>query len=103
MVPEADDLWIGEMRAANVDGSAVLLVNVDGQLRAYENRCAHQGIPLSRGKLSAGVLTCSAHEWQYDAATGRCLNPCNITLRTFPLEVRDGAVWIDTHAAERQR
>lgn len=100
---DAGDLWIGEMHAANVDGNPVLLVNVGGQVRAFENRCAHQGIPLSRGRLAAGVLTCAAHEWQYDLATGRCLNPCGVTLRTFAVEVRDGNIWVDTHACDRPR
>jgi toluene monooxygenase system ferredoxin subunit len=99
-VTRADELWSGEMQAANVDGRPVLLVNVEGQLRAFENRCAHQGIPLSRGRLAAGILTCGAHEWQYDAATGRCLNPCGITLKAFPIEVRDGTIWVDILASD---
>jgi nitrite reductase/ring-hydroxylating ferredoxin subunit len=98
----ADELWIGEMRAATLGGRPVLLVNVEGQVRAFEDRCAHQGIPLSRGQLASGILTCGAHEWQYEAATGRCLNPCGITLRTFPVEVRDGQIWVDVIAPERR-
>jgi toluene monooxygenase system ferredoxin subunit len=94
-VGSAEDLWIGEMRATRVDGRPVLLVNVEGHIHAFEDRCAHQGVPLSQGRLDAGVLTCSAHEWQYDAATGRCLNPCGVTLRTFAVEVRDGAIWVN--------
>jgi toluene monooxygenase system ferredoxin subunit len=94
-VTALDDLWSGEMRPANVEGRAVLLVNVEGQVRAFEDRCAHQGVPLSQGRLLAGVLTCSAHEWQYDAATGRCLNPCDVTLKAFPVEVRDGDIWVE--------
>jgi toluene monooxygenase system ferredoxin subunit len=91
----SDDLWSGEMRAACVGGRAVLLINVDGRVHAFEDRCAHQGVPLSQGRLAAGVLTCGAHEWQYDAATGQCLNPCGVALRTFPVEVRDGEIWVE--------
>jgi toluene monooxygenase system ferredoxin subunit len=90
-----DDLWSGEMRAARVAGWPVLLVNVGGQVRAFEDRCAHQGVPLSQGRLHGGVLTCCAHEWQYDLATGHCLNPCNIALKAFPVEVRDGEIWVE--------
>ena len=94
-VTSAGELWIGEMRAAHVEGLAVLLINIEGRVRAYEDRCAHQGVPLSQGRLQAGVLTCSAHEWQYDAATGQGLNPCGVSLKTVPVEVRDGDIWVE--------
>ena len=99
----ADDVWIGEMLATNLEGRPVLLVNVEGQVLAFEDRCAHMGVPLSRGRLASGVITCSAHEWQYDAATGRCLNPCGVTLKTIPVEVRDGNIWVDVQASEHRR
>jgi toluene monooxygenase system ferredoxin subunit len=94
------DLWVGEMSGVRVGGRAVLLINVEGQVRAFEDRCAHLGVPLSQGRLVSGVLTCKAHEWQYEAATGRCLNPCGITLKAFPVEVRDGDIWIDTNLSD---
>ena len=100
-VTAVEDLWIGEMRAASVEGRPVLLINVEGQVHAFEDRCAHQGVPLSLGRLDAGVLTCSAHEWQYDAATGQCLNPCGVTLKTFPVEVRGEEIWIEVAEPRR--
>jgi toluene monooxygenase system ferredoxin subunit len=99
-VKDLDELWIGEMQATRVDGRPVLLVNVGGEIRAFEDRCAHKGLPLSEGRLLDGVLTCKAHDWQYDAATGRCLNPCGFALRAIPVEVRDGAIWIESPAAD---
>jgi toluene monooxygenase system ferredoxin subunit len=100
-VTSASELWIGEMRAATVEGRALLLVNVEGRVQAFEDRCAHQGVPLSQGRLQAGVLTCSAHEWQYDAATGQGLNPCGVSLKSFPVEVRDGDIWVELAALPR--
>lgn len=43
-----DDLWEGDMTAVAVDGEAVLLVNIDGTVRAYSNRCPHQDRPWTR-------------------------------------------------------
>jgi nitrite reductase/ring-hydroxylating ferredoxin subunit len=94
-VTALDDLWSGEMCATRVEGRPVLLINIEGRVLAFEDRCAHQGVPLSQGRLRAGVLTCGAHEWQYDAATGHCLNPCGVALKTFPVEVRDGEIWVE--------
>ena len=46
-----DDLWEGDMIAVTVDGEAVLLVNIDGNVRAYSNRCPHQASALDEGDL----------------------------------------------------
>ena len=46
-----DDLWEGDMTAVTVDGEAVLLVNIDGTVRAYSNRCPHQASALDEGNL----------------------------------------------------
>lgn len=95
-VTTLDDLWRGEIRSVSVAGQRLLLANIDGALRAFEDRCLHQAVPLSRGCLRGAVLTCSAHAWQYDLLTGRGVNPAGISLRALPIEARDdGTIWID--------
>ena len=93
-----DDLWIGEMVGLDVGGRPVLLVNVDGAICAYENRCRHRGLPLSLGKLSGGRLVCAAHAWEYDACTGDGLNPTGVALRRYPVRLSDGDILVDVDA-----
>jgi toluene monooxygenase system ferredoxin subunit len=95
ILPEAE-LWVGEMRGFVVNGQRVLLVRTDDAICAYEDRCAHLGVPLSSGKLENGVITCSAHHYQYDARTGRGINPRNVALRVLPSCVRGPDVEVDT-------
>jgi len=45
------DLWDGEMQGHLVAGCKVLLVKLDGQVTAFEDRCAHLGVALSEGSL----------------------------------------------------
>ena len=90
-----DSLWAGEMIGLSVRGTKVLLVNLDGEIHAYEDRCAHKGVALSAGKLEGRVLTCWAHEWQYDAATGEGINPRGARLRRLPLKVVGEDVFVD--------
>ena len=85
----------GQMRGVMLGAERVLRVNLAGEVRAYVDRCCHKGMPLSAGRLEGDVITCAVHEWQYDANTGAGLNPANVTLRRFPVEVRDGAIWVD--------
>jgi len=58
------------MIAVTVDGEAVLLVNVDGTVRAYSNRCPHQASALDEGHLDGETLTCAKHLWEFNAVTG---------------------------------
>jgi toluene monooxygenase system ferredoxin subunit len=89
------DFWPGELRGLLVDGKRVLLVNVDGTVRAFADRCAHQAVELSKGKLDDCILTCPAHEWQYDVRTGEGVNPRGARLTPFPVKVEDGEVFVD--------
>jgi toluene monooxygenase system ferredoxin subunit len=93
-----DDVWVGEMRGVVVGGARVLLVNVDGEIRAFEDRCAHQAFPLSRGRLEGDVLTCAAHEWTYDVRCGQSQNPRGARLRRYAVRVEGGTVLVDVEA-----
>jgi nitrite reductase/ring-hydroxylating ferredoxin subunit len=65
------------------------------QCRAVDNRCPHEGYPLSQGSVDENcVLTCNWHNWKFDLATGTNLYGGD-NLRTYPVELRDGAVWVD--------
>ncbi|WP_437578813.1 Rieske 2Fe-2S domain-containing protein [Sorangium sp. So ce887] len=43
-----------------------------GEVHALDDRCPHQGYPLSEGALRGGVLTCAWHNWKFDIASGAC-------------------------------
>jgi toluene monooxygenase system ferredoxin subunit len=96
-----DDLWIGEMVGLDVGGRPVLLVNVDGVVCAYEDRCRHRSLPLSLGKLAGGRLVCAAHGWEYDACTGDGLNPAGVTLRRYPVRLEGDDILVDVDGTDR--
>src|SRR5262245_13829224 len=95
-----DNLWSGEMLGVCLGGRRVLLVRIDGEVHAYEDRCAHLGVALSEGRLAGGVLTCRAHEWQYDVRTGRSINPKSAMLRRFPVRIEGGAILVAVEEEE---
>jgi nitrite reductase/ring-hydroxylating ferredoxin subunit len=76
---EVDQLWDAE----------VLVLKVDGQLRAYDGTCPHQSFALVEGDLKRGVLTCRAHEWQFDALSGTGVNPRGTALTGHDVRVND--------------
>ena len=93
-----DDLWIGEMAGMKIDGRPVLLVNVGGTVCAYEDRCLHRALPLSQGRLTGDRLVCAAHEWEYDACTGRGINPDGVALRRYAVQIVAGQILVDVDA-----
>jgi toluene monooxygenase system ferredoxin subunit len=97
------DLWGGEMLAVTLDGKRVLLVNRNGIVSAFEDRCAHQGVPLSRGRFDGDRLICSVHEWTYDACSGRGLNPCGVSLRSFPVAIEGESILVDLAGMTEKR
>jgi toluene monooxygenase system ferredoxin subunit len=94
-VATLDDVWIGEKLAVVVAGRPLLLVNVEGTVCAYEDRCRHKGIALSLGKLEGHVLTCAVHGWIYDARTGAGINPESARLPRFPVKIEGNDVLVD--------
>jgi toluene monooxygenase system ferredoxin subunit len=85
---------MGELAGVVVEGHKVLVVNVDGELRAYEDRCPHMASPLSEGVLDGTVLTCSSHLWEFDCVTGRGINPAACGLSTYAIRVDDGTIQV---------
>ncbi len=89
------DLWSGEKTSCLVDGKKILLVNIEDKIYAYEDRCAHQGVALSEGRLEGETLTCRAHHWEYDVCTGKGINPKSARLSGVSVKVQDGDILVD--------
>jgi toluene monooxygenase system ferredoxin subunit len=93
------EIWEEDMHACDVDGCPVLLIRIGDVVYAYENRCAHLGLPLSDGYLHGCKLTCSGHHFEYDARTGAGISPKNRQLTVFPVRIEKGDVYVDTAPA----
>jgi len=99
-VADAGSLGPGEMMGYVVETTKVLLLNVGGDVRAYEDSCPHRGVAMSCGTLEAsGTLTCRMHLWQYDARTGRGTNPRGVRLRRLPMKIEDDGIWVEVDGA----
>ena len=97
-----EELWIGEMRGLSVSGRRVLVLRTESGVCAYEDRCAHLGIPLSDGTFEGGRITCRAHQYQYDAGTGRGCRPESVRLLPFPVRVEAGGIFVDVTESETE-
>ena len=66
------DLPPGKMKAVDVDGKSVLIVNIDGEPYAFRNVCPAWGArsPLDGGRVADQVIVCPWHNCAYDARSG---------------------------------
>ena len=84
------------MEVFEVGGREVLVIHLPGgEVRAIPSSCPHQEQPLVAGILEGTVLTCGAHLWQFDLATGKGVNPADCKLVLFPVKVEGDDVYVD--------
>ena len=75
-------------------GKIAVFRTMDDQIYALENRCAHKGGPLVEGMVHGASVTCPLHNWVYDLETGKALGADVGEVRTFPVRVEDGRIFL---------
>ena len=100
IVGRLDELAPGGLTLVELDGARVVLARVGDAVYALSDVCAHQGGPLSGGRLSGTRLTCPWHGWMYDVKTGACLLPGRGTaVRAYRVSVENGEIRLETAGA----
>jgi len=96
------DLQPGDMKAVDVDGTSILIANIeDGGLFAVANHCGDSPLPLEYSALSGSVLVCSWHGCRYDLRTGaRVDERGGEKLRVYPVRVSENEIQLATHAEQ---
>ena len=83
------------VRMRRVAGKQIAVFKTADGVRACDNRCPHEGYPLSEGSLSPDcILTCNWHNWKFDLDSGDNLYGGD-RLRIYPTEIRGDEVWVD--------
>ena len=95
-VAASDDIPAGTMLMVQVDGTDILLVNLDGAIRAMQGVCSHEYFELDKGFLTDGSLTCALHLSRFDLESGEPLDPpADEPLAVYPVAIEDGRIVFD--------
>ena len=89
---DVGDVREGEVKAVSAGGTAVLVAAVEGEVYAFRNECAVDGMPLDGARLTGTVLVCPWHNCAYDARSGKRADGEGGNLRVVPVTRRDGSV-----------
>lgn len=90
------NLPVGTVKAFSVALHSLALINVDGRIYAIDDRCTHDGAPLSEGTLDGCTLICPWHNAEFDVTCGKVLcPPASEDVKTYPVFVNGDSIEVE--------
>ncbi|MGZ3498701.1 MAG: non-heme iron oxygenase ferredoxin subunit [Vulcanimicrobiaceae bacterium] len=87
-VAKKSEIAPGTTKKVIVDGTEVMLCNVDGQIYAIEDVCTHDGGALDQGVLDDACIECPRHGARFDVRTGAALTlPAVMPVASYTVRV----------------
>jgi nitrite reductase/ring-hydroxylating ferredoxin subunit len=74
-VAESKDIGPSSMKAVDVAGEKVCIINIEGNYYAIGNVCTHMGGPLNEGTLEGFEVECPWHGSKFDVRSGQPTKP----------------------------
>lgn len=95
-VMEASDVQEGHPALIVLGDTEVAVFRVDDEFFAIDDLCSHAEASLAEGDQYGYIIECPRHGGRFDVRTGKAMHfPAFSPVRTFPVKVEDGAVYID--------
>ena len=87
----------GTMKGIQLEnGRRVLVVNLDGQLHAWDGTCTHEEADLSTGFLLGERVTCPLHLSVFDLTTGQPVNPpATVPLKKYEVKIENEDILVE--------
>ncbi len=94
-VAREGEIPAGGFRVVDVDGTNVVVFNIDGQHYAIEDVCTHDGGQLTGGHVEDDVIVCPRHGARFCVRTGEALSaPAYEPTATFPIRLENGEIQV---------
>jgi len=99
-VAGAGELQPGQMKRVELAGRKLLLCRAEDGHYCIDEMCSHEDYSLWFGCIKGRSIKCSLHGSYFSLEDGRPLNePADCALRTYPVKLEDGQVWVRTDPA----
>ena len=96
VVTSVGSLPPGTVKAFSVGAQQLALFNVDGRFYALDNRCTHDGGPLSEGELDGTTIICPWHNAEFDVTCGKVLcRPAVEDVKSYPVFVNGDSIEVE--------
>jgi 3-phenylpropionate/trans-cinnamate dioxygenase ferredoxin subunit len=91
----AGELAPGEHKIVDVDGTRMVLFNLEGAYYAIEDVCTHDGGALDGGCVKGDQIICPRHGARFCIKTGAALTPpAYEPVSTFPVRLLNGEIQV---------
>jgi len=91
----ASEIPPGRAKPFTIDGTEILVCNVEGSYYAIDDLCTHDGGPLDLGMLEGFCAICPRHGATFDVRTGAATMPAVLPVATYTLIERDGELFVE--------
>jgi 3-phenylpropionate/trans-cinnamate dioxygenase ferredoxin component len=72
------------------------IFNADGEFLCISDMCTHETASLSDGYIEGDTVECPFHLARFSLRTGAVLSPpAMMPVKTFPVKVEDGKIYLD--------
>ena len=94
-VAQDGELKPGARKVIDVDGSQIVVFNLEGKYYAIEDVCTHDGGQLTGGEVEGDQIICPRHGARFCIRTGAALTaPAYEATATFPVRIENGEIQI---------
>ncbi|NWG33631.1 MAG: non-heme iron oxygenase ferredoxin subunit [Chloroflexi bacterium] len=94
-IAPASELPNGERLFLEIEGRAIVIFNIAGQLFAIGDVCTHDDGPLGDGDLEEYNIVCPRHGAEFDVRTGKVMQmPAVVDIPAYPVKVEGGMIKI---------
>jgi nitrite reductase/ring-hydroxylating ferredoxin subunit/uncharacterized membrane protein len=85
----------GQTLRAEIEGTVIALVRLEGKIYAFQEFCPHRFGPLSEGCFHDHQVTCPWHESSFDVRSGAVTHgPAKVPLKTYETTLRAGQIHV---------
>jgi len=85
----------GHGKSITLEGHALGIFNIGGNVCAIDNTCKHRGGPLGDGELNGSTVTCPWHGWQYDVTSGACATNPGVSQKKYNIKLEEDDIFVE--------
>lgn len=94
-VARVGELEPGTRQIVDVEGSRLVVFNLEGKYYAIEDVCTHDGGQLTGGEVEGDQIICPRHGARFCIRTGAALTaPAYEPTATFPVRIEKGEIQV---------
>jgi nitrite reductase/ring-hydroxylating ferredoxin subunit len=95
-VANLQEILVGTRKKVVVQGRDLILINHDGRILAFDEKCSHRGCSLLKGALAGNSIECPCHSARFNIISGKVTQgPATKPINVYQVSVKNGTIAIN--------